>query len=76
MPGMRILCVLDDVLASAAKLLRVGGRFAGASPDRMMDIIGMRQHRLEPKRIRMVHSQIHKPPALVLVEGCFMVSLT
>lgn len=66
-----ILCVLDDVLASAAKLLRAGGRFAMVHrPDRMMDIIiGMRQHRLEPKRIRMVHSQIHKPPALVLVEG-------
>lgn len=66
-----ILCDLDDVLESAVKLLRIGGRFAMVHrPDRMMDIlVGMREHRLEPKRIRMVHSQIHKPPTLVLVEG-------
>jgi tRNA1Val (adenine37-N6)-methyltransferase len=55
---------LEDILASASKLLCTGGRFAMVHrPDRMMDILmGMRQYRLEPKRIRMVHPQAHKPP--------------
>ncbi|HHU48110.1 MAG: tRNA1(Val) (adenine(37)-N6)-methyltransferase [Caldicoprobacterales bacterium] len=66
-----ILCVLEDILASASKLLCTGGRFAMVHrPDRMMDILmGMRQYRLEPKRIRMVHPQAHKAPILVLIEG-------
>ncbi|MGI6526670.1 MAG: tRNA1(Val) (adenine(37)-N6)-methyltransferase [Caldicoprobacterales bacterium] len=66
-----ILCTLDDVLASAAGLLCSGGRFALVHrPERMMDILtGMRQHRLEPKRIRLVHPRVHKTPNLVLIEA-------
>lgn len=66
-----ILCTLEDVLISASKLLCVGGRFALVHrPERTMDILtGMRQYRLEPKRIRMVHPQLHKAPILVLIEA-------
>ncbi len=66
-----IMCTLDDVLLSASLLLKAGGRFAMVHrPDRMIDIIeGMRKVCLEPKRIRMVHSHVNKPPILVLVEG-------
>ncbi len=66
-----ILCTLEDVLLSASKLLQAGGRFAMVHrPERMMDILmGMRSVHLEPKRIRMVHSLIHKAPSLVLIEA-------
>ena len=66
-----VLCTLEDVLFSASKLLQVGGRFAMVHrPERMMDILmGMRSVQLEPKRIRMVHSQLHKAPSLILIEA-------
>jgi len=66
-----ILCTLEDVLSAASRLLEVGGRFAMVHrPERIIDIIaGMRRFRLEPKRIRMVHSHMNKPPKLVLIEA-------
>lgn len=66
-----ILCTLDDVLLSASKLLQVGGRLAMVHrPERLLDILmGMRKVHLEPKRIRMVHSQLHKAPILILIEA-------
>ena len=68
-----IFCTLEDVLKAASGLLCFGGRFAMVHrPDRLMDILtGMRQYRLEPKRIRLVHPQIHKAPNLVLIEAVF-----
>lgn len=68
-----ILCTLEDVLLSASRLLQAGGRFAMVHrPDRMMDILmGMRRVHLEPKRIRMVHPQLHKAPSLILIEAVF-----
>ena len=66
-----VCCTLGDVLNSASELLRPGGRFAMVHrPERMVDIIqGMRKAHLEPKRIRMVHTQINKAPCLMLVEA-------
>jgi len=66
-----LLCTLEDVLASASSLLMSGGRFAMIhQTDRLADIIyGMRQLKIEPKRIRLVHPNSHKPPNLVLIEG-------
>ncbi|HHY81771.1 MAG TPA: tRNA1(Val) (adenine(37)-N6)-methyltransferase [Clostridiales bacterium] len=68
-----ILCTLEDILSSASRLLAIGGRFAMVHrPDRMIDVlVGMRQFHLEPKRIRMVHPQVNKPPNLVLIEAAF-----
>ena len=66
-----ILCTLEDILSVAAKLLVIGGRFAMIhQTDRLMDILmGMRQQRLEPKRIRLIHPQLNKAPNLVLIEA-------
>lgn len=66
-----ILCTLDDILTAASSLLVAGGRFAMIhQTDRLMDILmGMREHRLEPKRIRLIHPQQSKPPNLVLIEA-------
>ncbi len=66
-----ILCTLEDILSVASKLLVVGGRFAMIhQTDRLMDILmGMRQYKLEPKRIRLIHPNQNKAPNLVLIEA-------
>lgn len=66
-----VLCSLDDVLRVSASLLESKGRFFMIHrPSRLADIIcGMRKYRLEPKRLRFVHSYYDKAPNLVLVEG-------
>lgn len=39
-------------------------------PDRLVDILcTMRKHKIEPKRIRMVHPSVNKAPNIVLIEG-------
>ncbi|MBM6830126.1 tRNA1(Val) (adenine(37)-N6)-methyltransferase [Anaerotignum lactatifermentans] len=66
-----ILCTLEDVVSQAAKVLRPGGRFYMVHrPHRLTDILVLlRQYRLEPKRLRFVHSYVDKPPVMVLVEA-------
>jgi tRNA1Val (adenine37-N6)-methyltransferase len=60
-----------DFCACAARLLRGRGRFfvvhlAERLPDLLQD---MRSAGLEPKRMRLVHSRIHEPARMVLLEG-------
>ncbi|MBQ2752530.1 MAG: tRNA1(Val) (adenine(37)-N6)-methyltransferase [Firmicutes bacterium] len=66
-----LLCSLDDVARAAAKLLRFGGRFYIVHrPHRLADIIcTLREHRLEPKRIRFVQPYADKEPNMVLIEA-------
>lgn len=66
-----VLCNLEDVIYNASKLLKTGGRFYMVhKPHRLADIIAlMRQHRLEPKRLRFVQSYANKEPSLLLIEG-------
>lgn len=66
-----LLCSLDDVARAAAKLLRFGGRFYMVHrPHRLADIIcTLREHRLEPKRIRFVQPYADKEPNMVLIEA-------
>lgn len=62
---------LDDFLAAAARLLAHGGRCAVILlPERLVELLAaMRARRLEPKRLRLVHSRPGRPACLVLVEG-------
>lgn len=62
---------LDEAVYTAKVLLKNGGRMAVVFPaPRLLELMDtMRQHKLEPKRFRMVHSRIDKAPHLVLVEG-------
>ncbi|MGE5215831.1 MAG: tRNA1(Val) (adenine(37)-N6)-methyltransferase [Chloroflexota bacterium] len=62
---------LHDFLRAAAHLLRHKGRMALCYPAvRLSDLITvMRQVRIEPKRLRMVHSFRHAKASLTLVEG-------
>jgi tRNA1Val (adenine37-N6)-methyltransferase len=62
---------LREFVAAAAFLLRNKGRWACIYPaERTADVLClMRNSRIEPKRLRMVHSFLQSPACLVLVEG-------
>lgn len=66
-----VLCDLEDVISQAAKLLKPGGRFYMVHrPFRLTEILTlMHACKLEPKRLRMVHSFVDAEPSMVLVEG-------
>ena len=64
-------CTLRDVLEQSAKLLKEKGRFYMVHrPFRLPEILKtMCECRIEPKRMRLVHSYVDKEPSMVLVEG-------
>ena len=64
---------IDDVVRISAYLLKFGGYLSIVhKSDRLCDIIcAMRKYKIEPKRIRFVHSHLGDAPKLVLVEGIF-----
>ena len=66
-----ILCTLEDVIIACRTVLKDNGRlFMVHRPDRLVDIFTlMRKHRIEPKRVRMVHPYEGKAPNIVLIEG-------
>ena len=62
---------LSDFLLAANYLLCNGGRFAVIYlAERLAELLaGMREFRLEPKRLRCIHSRLGEPAKLVMVEG-------
>jgi len=66
-----VACTLADIIEVSAKLLREGGRLCMVHrPERLVDLLTlMRQNRLEPKRLRMVHPSPNKTANLVLIEA-------
>lgn len=66
-----VLCSLDDIARVSSKLLKFGGKlFMVHRPHRLTDIMcTLREHKLEPKVIRFVHSYVDKEPTMVLVEA-------
>jgi tRNA1(Val) A37 N6-methylase TrmN6 len=66
-----IHCTLEDVIATAAKLLKNGGKFAMVHRSaRLVDIVTtMRAYGIEAKRIRYVHTRATEPSVMVLIEG-------
>lgn len=66
-----IMCTLEDVIIASRKVLKDNGRlYMVHRPERLADILClMRKHRIEPKRIRMVHPNSQKAPNIVLIEG-------
>ncbi|KEO83168.1 tRNA1(Val) (adenine(37)-N6)-methyltransferase [Tumebacillus flagellatus] len=66
-----VTCTLQDVVTTAAKLLKYQGKFAMVHrPDRLAEIIAeMKAHRIEPKRLLLVHPRAHQRPNIVLIEG-------
>ena len=65
-----ILCTLEDVIREAAKVLKPSGRFYMVHrPFRLAEIIyTLKQHKLEPKRMRLVHPYVDKEPNMVLID--------
>lgn len=66
-----IKCTLEDVIITAAALLKQYGRFYMVHrPDRLADIICLlRKYRLEPKQIRFVHPKIGEKPNMILLRA-------
>ena len=66
-----ILCNLDDVAAAAGHILKTGGRFYMIHrPHRLAEIFEcLRAHRLEPKRMQLVHPHIGDNANMVLIEA-------
>ncbi len=66
-----LMCTLEDVVSTAAKLLRPGGKFSMVHrPQRLADIIcTMRENSIEPKLLRLVHPSPGKKPNLLLISG-------
>ncbi|MDI6725946.1 MAG: tRNA1(Val) (adenine(37)-N6)-methyltransferase [Smithellaceae bacterium] len=66
-----IKAALPDFLAAARHLLPHSGRVYAIYPaSRMVELLyQLRRHRLEPKRLQLVHSRIDSPASFALVEG-------
>lgn len=66
-----IMCTLEDVVTSAAFLLKNGGRFYMVHrAERLSDIIYlMRCNNLQPKKLTMIQANPESEPSLVLIEA-------
>lgn len=66
-----IMCTLEDVIKVSSELLAPLGRFYMVhKPERLVDIFSlMREYKIEPKRLWMVHPSKDKKANIVLVEG-------
>ena len=66
-----IACSLNDLLAAWKYLVKPGGKiFVIYLPERLSELLaGLTAFRLEPKRLRCVHSAQHTPASLALVEA-------
>ncbi len=66
-----ILCNLEDIIASAEKVLKPSGKlYIIHRPERLADILClMRQYKIEPKRLRFVHPSHAKTATMILIEG-------
>lgn len=68
-----LLCTLEDVCASAAKLLCYGGiLYMVHRSDRLTDIINIcKSHKLEPKSLRLVYPKPNKNANLLLIAAAY-----
>ena len=68
-----ICCSLNDVIYSAAMLLKPLGKFFMIHrPDRLCDIMcSMRENKIEPKRVQFIQPDFDTKPTHVLVEGVY-----
>ena len=66
-----VLCTLEDVVREGAKVLKPGGRmYMVHRPHRLIEILGtMKQYKLEPKRMKLVHPFKDKDANMVLIEA-------
>lgn len=62
---------MREIIAAAGSSVKLGGRVAVVFlAERLVDLLGeMRAHRLEPKRLRLVHPRLGRRANLLLVEA-------
>jgi tRNA1Val (adenine37-N6)-methyltransferase len=65
------LCTFEDIAREASKLLKTHGKFCLIHrPFRLAElIVTLVKYRLEPKRIRFIHSYADKEPSMVMIEA-------
>lgn len=66
-----IKCTFEDLARESAALLKTGGKFFLVHrPERLAEIIDvLRSYKIEPKRLKMVHSYIDSEACMFLLEG-------
>jgi len=66
-----VACTLAEIIESAARLLRNGGRLAMVFPaQRLLELMdAQRAAHVEPKRVRLVHQRVDALPKLALLES-------
>ncbi len=66
-----ILCTFEDVAEAAAAVLKPGGRFYLVHrPQRLLELFEtLRAHKLEPKRMKLVHPYVTSEANMVLLEA-------
>lgn len=66
-----ICCTLAQLVEQSARLLKAGGRlYLVHRPFRLAEILNtLINHKLEPKRMRLVHPFVDKEPNMVLIEA-------
>ena len=66
-----VLCTLEDVIKTAAHLLKPGGNFFMVHrPFRLSEImVLLHQYKLEPKRMQLIYPYVDKEPNMVLIEA-------
>lgn len=66
-----VLCDLEDVIRTAARCLKSGGKFYMVHrPFRLAEImVLMHEYKVEPKRMQLVYPYADKEPNMVLIEG-------
>lgn len=66
-----IACSQDDIIKAASLTLKVKGSFYMINrPDRLADtLVSMRRYKIEPRRLKFIHTDIKKEPILFLIKG-------
>ena len=66
-----LLCTLEDVIRAAKWLLKPSGHFVMVHrPFRLAEILYcLKEHKLEPKRMRLVYPYLDKEPNMVLIDA-------
>ena len=65
------LCTFDDIAREASRVLISKGRFYLIHrPFRLAELfMTLKKYKLEPKRMRLVHSYVDKEPQMVMIEA-------
>jgi len=66
-----VMCNLEDILRESFYVLKDKGEFYMVHrPDRLVDIMYlMRKNKIEPKKMRLVYSNLKSKPVLLLIKG-------